>query len=162
MAELRGPRVLIAGMGNVFFSDDAFGVEVVRRLNDRPLPANVCARDVGIRSMHLAYDLAAAPCEMVLLVDVVSRGGAPGTLYVIDPDTDFGAVCANAHGVTPDQLLPLVRALGGDIDRVLLVACEPASLAEGMGLSAPVAAVLDAAVDLVLKLASESVTVDTA
>src|SRR6202035_3175073 len=32
------PTVLIAGIGNIFLGDDAFGVEVVRRLADLRLP----------------------------------------------------------------------------------------------------------------------------
>ncbi len=32
------PRILIAGIGNIFLGDDAFGVEVVQRLSRRPMP----------------------------------------------------------------------------------------------------------------------------
>ena len=34
-------RTLVAGVGNIFLSDDAFGVEVVRLLSERPVPAGV-------------------------------------------------------------------------------------------------------------------------
>ena len=39
------PYVLVAGVGNVFLGDDAFGVEVVRELARRPLPAGVRLAD---------------------------------------------------------------------------------------------------------------------
>ena len=43
-------RVLVAGIGNIFLGDDAFGVEVVNGLALRDLPENVCLADYGIRS----------------------------------------------------------------------------------------------------------------
>src|SRR5271154_3751776 len=33
-------QILIAGIGNIFLGDDAFGVEVARRLSGRELPGN--------------------------------------------------------------------------------------------------------------------------
>jgi len=49
--------VLIAGIGNLFFTDDGFGSEVARRLTGEELPDGVKVVDYGIRGMHLAYDL---------------------------------------------------------------------------------------------------------
>ena len=51
---MSGP-ILVAGIGNVFLSDDAFGVEVSRRLAGRALPEGVRVEDYGIRGIHLAY-----------------------------------------------------------------------------------------------------------
>lgn len=34
-------RILIAGLGNIFCGDDAFGVEVIRQLKQRPQPAEL-------------------------------------------------------------------------------------------------------------------------
>ena len=44
-------RILVAGVGNLFFSDDGFGPEVVRRLavDGTPLPEHVTVVDYGIR-----------------------------------------------------------------------------------------------------------------
>ena len=51
------PRVLVACIGNVFWGDDGFGVEVARRLMPEQLPPQVRVADFGIRSLHLAYEL---------------------------------------------------------------------------------------------------------
>jgi hydrogenase maturation protease len=72
-------RTLVAGIGNIFLSDDGFGVEVARRLATARLPAGVTVADYGIRGMHLAYDLASG-FDAAILVDATSRGGAPGTI----------------------------------------------------------------------------------
>ena len=44
----------------------------------------------------------------------------------------------NAHGMQPDVVLGMAGMLGAEAGRVLLVGCEPASVDEGIGLSAPV------------------------
>jgi hydrogenase maturation protease len=51
-------RVLVAGIGNIFQSDDAFGVEVAQPpRGTRTLPPGVRVEDFGIRGVHLAYEL---------------------------------------------------------------------------------------------------------
>src|SRR6202046_976251 len=49
------PSVLVAGIGNVFLGDDAFGVEVAKRLSTHALPKTVRVTDFGIRGYDLAY-----------------------------------------------------------------------------------------------------------
>ena len=80
-------KVLVAGIGNTFLSDDGFGVEVVARLRGRELPAHVELVDTGIRGMHLAYQLLDG-YDVLVLVDAVARGSDPGTLYVLEHDLD--------------------------------------------------------------------------
>ena len=149
-------RTLVACLGNIFLSDDGFGVEVARRLARYELPAGVRVTDYGIRGMHLAYDLAEG-FDSTILVDATQRGGEPGTVYLIEPEPAPDAVPAgmsllNAHGMQPDLVLSLAGTLGADAGRVLVVGCEPASLEEGIGLSAPVAAAVDDAVRMVTVL----------
>jgi hydrogenase maturation protease len=149
-------RMLIAGVGNIFLGDDGFGVEVAKRLAAEPLPDWVRAADFGIRGIHLAYELLDRAYETTILVDAVPRGGEPGTVYLLEPDLDGpGAAspgAADAHGMTPEAVLAMLRAMGGDVGRVLIVGCEPCHTAEGIGLSAPVARAVDEAVELISDL----------
>ena len=78
------PRILVAGIGNIFLGDDAFGVEVVRRLSAREWPANVRVTDFGIRGYDLAYALLDG-YDTTILIDACPRGELAGTLYVIEP-----------------------------------------------------------------------------
>ena len=123
-------RVLVAGVGNVFLGDDAFGVEVVRELLQRPLAPQVTVRDFGTRGLDLAYTLAEG-YDALLLVDTVQRGHAPGTLSVIEPDFAAPAepddFLGPAHGVDPCRVAGLVQALGGTMPVTRLVGCEPLS-----------------------------------
>jgi hydrogenase maturation protease len=49
----------------------------------------------------------------------------------------------------PVAVLALLHDLGGSVDRVLVIGCAPAVVDERMGLSAPVAAAVGGAVELV-------------
>lgn len=147
-------RVLVACIGNVFLGDDGFGVEVARRLARAPLPATAEVVDYGIRGLHLAYRLL-EPVDLLVVVDIVSRGGAPGTIHLIEPELGGDGVCAGAaeaHGMTVPAVFAAVQAMGGALPRVLLVGCEPAALDERMALSPPVAAAVDRAVELLHRI----------
>jgi hydrogenase maturation protease len=147
--------ILVAGIGNIFQGDDAFGVEVVRRLRDRALPACVTAVDFGIRGIDLAYALLDGH-DAVVLVDTAARGAAPGTVSVIEvASSDEAPATVAPHSLDPAAALAMARALGSPIPPVFVVACEPQELGgeEGvMGLSAPVAAAIEPAVDAVQAL----------
>jgi len=145
------PDVLIAGIGNIFFGDDGFGVEVARRLGAAPPPGARVA-DFGIRALHLAYELLAAP-DLCIVVDCTSRGEAPGTLYVIEPDpADAAPAITDGHGLSLPLVFATVRQLGGHPPATLVVGCEPATIAPGIGLSAHVAGAIPAAIAIVHRL----------
>ncbi|MEO5717173.1 MAG: hydrogenase maturation protease, partial [Chthoniobacterales bacterium] len=78
-------KILVAGIGNIFFGDDAFGCEVASQLARRPLPEGVRVTDFGIKSYDLAYAIM-DDYDAVILVDATSQGAEPGTLYLIEPD----------------------------------------------------------------------------
>ncbi|WP_406208369.1 hydrogenase maturation protease [Kitasatospora sp. NBC_01560] len=150
-------RVLVAGVGNIFLGDDGFGVETVRRLAGHPLPPDVEVLDVGVRGVHLAYQLLDG-YRLLLLVDATARGGDPGTVYLIEPEAGpVESPVLDGHRMGPDAVLALLATLaagtdGSAPDRVLVVGCEPESLEEGIGLSAPVEAAVDEAVGVILRL----------
>lgn len=150
-------RILIAGIGNIFFGDDAFGVELAQRLSQRTLPDGVEVVDFGIRGIDLAYALL-NDYEAAILLDATPRGGAPGTLYLIAPDAETlrggGFTGVETHNIDPVQVLALVSAYGGRPPRLWVVGCEPETIEphEGIGLSAPVNVALEEAARLVESL----------
>ena len=52
--------------------------------------------------------------------------------------------------MSPDVVLATLARLGGRVERIYIVGCQPASLDEGMGLTPAVAAAVDGAVELCL------------
>jgi hydrogenase maturation protease len=149
-------RILVAGVGNIFFGDDAFGVEVVRELLRREWPEEVRIEDFGIRSYDLAYAIM-DEYDAVILVDALSRGQPPGTVILLEPDAaeleSGGNEVVNAHGMDPVRVLRMVRSLGGATQQLYVVGCEPAVLeTEELGLSEPVQAAIPYAVEMVESL----------
>lgn len=156
-----GPRILVAGIGNVFLGDDGWGVALADRLARRELPAGVDVVDYGIRGMDLAYAMADGGYEAVIFLDAAPRGEAPGTLYVIEPDVDPAEAAIDTHGMDPVKVLAMVRGIGAKPPPTLVVGCEPANQLSAdveefvVELSEPVRAALDEAERLVESLLEE-------
>ncbi|HEX4163703.1 MAG TPA: hydrogenase maturation protease [Acidimicrobiales bacterium] len=154
-------RVLIAGIGNIFQTDDAFGVEVAGRLVDHPLPDHVRVEDFGIRGVHLAYELLEG-YDTLIVIDAVPMGEPPGTLVVMEPElgarptsSDPDDPALDAHTMSPDVVLATLERLGGSVRRIFIVGCQPADLREGMGLTPAVEATVGAATNLCLELLTD-------
>jgi hydrogenase maturation protease len=146
------PRILVAGIGNIFLGDDGFGGEVARRLAHRNLPAEARVIDFGVRGLDLAYAFQDG-YETIILIDAFPHGQRPGTVSVVKPDTNaIDATPGNfvePHSMNPMNVLRMAKSMNGSLNRVLLVGCEPATLggdAGCMGLSEPVENAVDHAV----------------
>jgi hydrogenase maturation protease len=158
-------RVLVAGIGNIFCGDDGFGVQVAQRLLHRRLPAQIRVGDFGTRGFELACALDSA--EVVILVDAHPHGARPGSLTVIEPDVDL-VVGSNLYESIDEpfaldcrRVLQLARAMDVRLGRIILVGCQPQTLggADGsMGLSAPVAAAVEDALNLVESLSRRALS----
>lgn len=151
-------KILIACIGNIFLGDDAFGVQVARELWVLELPEEAVVVDYGIRSFDLAYALL-EPWRAIVLVDAIACGGAPGSLYLLQPDADDGADTINPHAMGPAQVLGMARTLGPVTAPVYIVGCEPKDLGgelEGrIGLSQAVVAAVPRAVAMIERLVDQ-------
>ncbi len=159
--DMSAARILIAGIGNIFFGDDAFGSEVARRLAQRPLPDTVRVVDFGIRGLDLAYALL-DPYDTVILVDALPRGGTVGTVYVIEPEVSSDGLTGAAvelHSMDPVKVLRMARELGSTIKSVLLVGCEPGPMTSDddmkLEMSTPVQAAVEEAITLIESLVTQ-------
>ncbi len=151
------PRVLVAGLGNIFLGDDAFGVEVARRMLACPARADVRVVDFGIAGIDLIYTLLEG-FDLVILVDAVARGGPPGTLYLIQPDmqgTGEDLPDFDPHDMDPAKVLAWIASMPQTVGRVLMVACEitpPDQRGMIDGLTQPVRDAIEPAAALVERL----------
>jgi hydrogenase maturation protease len=153
-------RFLVAGIGNIFFGDDAFGCEVAAELLKRSWPADVNVVDFGIRAYDLAYAIMDG-YDATILIDAVPRGEKPGTVYLLQLDPNKVDTCgdeiADGHALTPVRVLQLIRALGGRAENLYLVGCEPARLdSEGViGLSEDVRGAVPVATKMIEKIIAD-------
>lgn len=152
--------VLVAGIGNLFLSDDGFGPEVVRRLAGADdLPPSVRVVDYGIRGMHLAYDLLEGYAALII-VDALPGAGDPGEITVLKVSAEqFGSGDYDPHGMAPVAVLASLGQLGGALPPTYVVGCRPATVDEGIGLSQPVSAAIPQAIAAVRAVLSERVAV---
>jgi hydrogenase maturation protease len=154
MTGVPAPRILVAGIGNVFRTDDGFGCDVVRRLAAEAWPDGVRVTDYGIRGLHLTYDLL-DPWDVLVLVDALPDRGDVGSVAVLDvgPDDVEGGRQVDAHGMDPATVLASLAALGGRLPaRTLVVGCQVADTGDGMGVTPPVAAAVEEAMRTVRAL----------
>jgi hydrogenase maturation protease len=150
----------VAGIGNIFFGDDAFGPEVVRALCADPIDG-VKVEDYGIRGVHLAYELVCG-YDRAFLIDAVPRGGLPGTLYVIEPQAPLAPASPDAHRMDVSSVLAFVGAIGGELPPITLIGCEPCDVEPGIGLSESVRQAIEPAATLVRRLVTQALGVPAA
>ena len=161
MSEMPQPQfeqqILVAGVGNAWLQDDAFGAEVARRLEARGVPEGTTVMDFGTSGLDLAYEVMRG-YDALVIIDASRQGGEPGTLYVIEPDRDTvpesieDGEMIDPHGMDPATMLRFVRATGGWPGKVVVIACEPGETDEvGWGLTPPVEAAVEGAIALVLQ-----------
>ncbi len=163
-------RILVAGVGNIFHGDDAFGVFVSEEMAKQSALDGVVVTDFGIRSYDLAFAMLDG-FDVVILVDTAHRGGEPGTVYLLDPEIDAveaGRSVVGGHGMTPQTVLGILDAFGGFGGAIYVVGCEPATLASSdgtIGLSEPVRAAIPVAIsmieDLVQRIRDQAMAADT-
>lgn len=153
------PPLLIAGIGNMFLGDDAFGCEVIKRLCVRyPMPSQAAElRDFGVSARALGYVLAERSAGTTVIVDALATGGPPGTVQLLDlaaPELHMSTHLSH-HALGLADALRLAIALGARLDHTYLLGCEPASFEPSFEASSLTPAVESAAcrcVDLLCRL----------
>jgi hydrogenase maturation protease len=157
----RVPQILVAGIGNGWMRDDGFGGEVAKRMQAMPLPEGMSVADFGTGGLDLAYEVMRG-YDALILVDATRQetGEPPGTLYVMETEeADVDGSIADGdvldpHAMDPASVLRFVRYVGGWPGRVVVIGCEPGEADEpGYGLSPPVEAAIEPAIELVLEAA---------
>lgn len=131
-------KILVAGVGNLLRGDDAFGVEVVHRLEQLSLPEGVKVVEVGISGVALVQELMDG-YDACIIADAANRGGAAGTLYLLEPEIEapqgkdaeqLHSELVDMHFADPSRALLLAAALRVKPPQVYVLACQPAQVDE--------------------------------
>lgn len=146
--------IVVAGIGNELFGDDGFGPTVARRLADVDLGPDVRVVEVGLRGVHLAYDVA-DDVDTLVVIDLVEIDEPPGTVVVLDADVDvITKRSLDGHGIDLVGVIDLARRIGQGPDKVLVVGCRPVGLEPGAALTTEVAAAVERTASVVVDLLS--------
>jgi hydrogenase 3 maturation protease len=134
-------KVLVAGVGRVDRLDDGAGPLLARRLASIP---GMKTLDCGDRLEDFTGDIARLRPDIVLVADAVDLRAAPGSLALLEASKLPADL--NSHRATLRTAMEyLERRAHAD---VLLLAIQPARVADGVGLSTEVRATIDMLVDL--------------
>jgi hydrogenase maturation protease len=134
----KGPKILIAGLGNLLLRDDGVGVHAAHELQKAP-PPGVQVVEVGtavLDALHL-FEWA----DRILAIDAMQAGGPAGTLYSFRvSDVEDRSLKASLHELS---LLAALRFLAdGRRPPIVILGVEPAIIDYGLDLSPEVQAVL--------------------
>ena len=150
-------KIGVFGLGNVLRSDDGFGPAVIRRLEARyTFPDRVELRDLGTPGLDLAGYLGGF--DIVVIADTVAGGVEPGEVSLIEAADHARAAAAlrlDTHAAGLREALWLNQLHGNAPHRVVLVGTAPVNLEQGAGLSVPVAAAVETAVEQVLAVLAQ-------
>jgi len=150
------PSHLILGLGNTLLSDEAVGIEVVRRLAAAADLPGAVLLDGGTLSFTLAAPIAES--THLVVVDAALMGAIPGSVKVYRGeafDRRLRGSRQSVHEVSLQDLMDIARLTDTLPSHRALVGIEPARVAMGEGLSAPVRAAVPAAMAAVRDLVAE-------
>lgn len=123
-------RVVVAAFGNELRGDDGFGIAVLRQIEATQLVEDrVRLVEVGTAGLRLAQELL-TPCDRLIVIDAMTRGGQPGTVYVLQVEDVPLARGVDMHMAVPSQALSVAKALGALPAETFLVGCEPGDVDE--------------------------------
>lgn len=143
------PRLMILGVGNLLLKDEGVGVQVIKALEDQPLPEEAELLDGGT----LGVDLLAYISEVkrIIVIDAVKGGGEPGAIYRLTPEIlgQFREQALSLHQVGFLEVLDLAGQLGNRPEAIIY-GIEPQVIDWGLELTEPVQAAVPRVVELVL------------
>ena len=146
------PRLLIVACGNPLRCDDGLAWRAVERLHRLHLPP-----DVEIIAQHQLTPELASPVsqvERVLFLDAARRG-QPGELRC-EPVLPLPTLGAFTHDFSPASILSLSQELYGNIPDAYVISLSGECFDHGETISATVEAILPSFVELIVRLADES------
>lgn len=147
MKDAGGGRVVVIGVGNSFRRDDGVGPAVAAVVRAAaPIGVEVLERDGEPTALLDAW----ADATLVVVVDAVGPGDAPGRVQRFEVDDRGGEVPDRAHRESSHALgigdaVALGRALGRMPARLVVLGIEGSDFGDGTGLSAAVADAIDEA-----------------
>jgi hydrogenase maturation protease len=114
-------KILVLGIGNLLLRDEGVGIHVVQELNSRyQFSENVSLVDGGTLGSRLIGVM--SDCEVLIVVDAVKNGGAPGSLYRLEnADLNLKTLTKNSlHEASFLETLLQCHMLGYQFETVII------------------------------------------
>ena len=130
--------ILLIGIGNEYRSDDSIGLHVIRALKERKLPDTVSVESSGDGAELIEMF---SSVRMAILIDAVSSGGNPGTIYKFDAHKQpipAQLSFQSTHVFSVDEAIELARVLEQLPPILIVYAIEGENFSTGIGLTSKV------------------------
>jgi hydrogenase maturation protease len=118
-------KILIAGIGNLLFTDEGIGVHVIRELEKRHLPENIELVEIGTATFELTGRMEGK--DKVIIVDALLSDDPPGTVFRLTPadlSTEDGKFSASLHQYGVAEALR-TAAMTGNTPEVVILGIVP-------------------------------------
>ena len=129
-------QLLVAGVGNMLNSDDAFGPLVIQGYEQKHCrQPGLKLMETGIGGINIIQEMLLG-YEGLILVDAFEERLPPGTLRVLEPVVEDLALnsqqqrdyFADTHYATPTRVLQFLKNTGKLPPYLRVLACEPSSI----------------------------------
>jgi hydrogenase maturation protease len=130
--------ILVLGLGNILLHDDGFGPSLLEDLAREYKPARGLVEflDGGTQGLALLGQI--ADRQALVILDAVSTGHEPGSVCVLEGQDVLRFATsrpATKHEGNAGELLATAAFLGELPEKCFIIAVEPKSVKNGMGLS---------------------------
>lgn len=129
-------RINVLGLGNTMFSDEGFGVEVIRFLEEHSeFPESVQLIDGGTQGIYLLDYFESV--DYLVVFDAIIPQNYDRQVYIYKNDKlpSFIYRKMSSHQVGLSELISLSRLHGKVPKDLILIGIPPANLSMGVGLS---------------------------
>lgn len=133
------PPIVLIGIGNDFRRDDSVGLTAIRSLKTRVLSEDILLIESGGDGAELIEMWRTA--RTVILIDAVSSGAKPGTIYRFDALKQRIPVqlsFPSTHAFSIAWAIELARVLDQTPSTLIVYAIEGQNFSTGIGLSSEV------------------------
>jgi hydrogenase maturation protease len=133
------PPILLIGIGNEYRSDDSVGLTAIRALKTHELPDDILLIECSGDGAELIEMWSTA--RVVILIDAVSSGAKPGTIYRFDALTQpipAQLSFQSTHAFSVAEAIELARVLDQLPPSLIVYAIEGKNFSTGVGLSSEV------------------------
>jgi len=129
--DIKKPKIVIAGLGNLLLRDDGVGVHVIKTLQKDQIQ-DIITVEVGCAVFDSLHILEAA--DRILLIDAMEAGGPPGSVYLCDlSDIERKPERGSLHHLSVITALQTFAKKRASL--IKLVGIEPAIIDYGLELS---------------------------
>ena len=130
--------ILLIGIGNEYRCDDGIGLHVIRAIKEQKIPDTISVESSGDGAELIEMF---STVRMAILIDAVSSGGIPGTIYQFDAHkkplpAQLSFQSTHAFGV--GEAIELARVLEQLPPILIVYAIEGENFSAGIGLTSKV------------------------